>query len=759
MSLENFPSFLLNFSLREMNGEERHFYQFKSFRLDVGERQLLNDGIAVSLTPKAFDVLVALVERNGHLVEKDELLQIVWSDSFVEEANVARIVHTLRRNLGEDKNGNKFIETVAKKGYRFIAEVQVSENHSISPIVERAAKNGDGSAIESAARTNKFVESGFADKNEDEVKIRSDTDRKLSRKFISVCFGVVLIASIFSLGFYKFSKTANTAAPFRQINFSRLTNYGNVGKVALSPDGNLIAYQTGDKDGVSLWVRQIEMSNAINLVPPKKGSYTFLTFSPDGKLIYYGLFSGDKIAAQFYSVPALGGASRKLPLVVTTWMSFAPDGKRFAHITTDSGAGEKILLISNLDGGEQIELAKSKMPLSFNVEGQSCAWSPDGKTIAVIKNVTAAEENFSTVVGISPADGAEKPLSAKRWTSLNSVQWLKDESGLLVIGSDAPQAANQIWFVSAADGEARMLTNDLNDYSYIGAAADGKQFVSVQESRTSSIWQGAVGQNSYDFKELISETGKLDSIVSTANGSIIFRSNAGGNSNLWTIGTDGKKKQITVDAQVEERGLCAAPDGKKIVFPSRRAGKVNLWSIAVDGGEAKRLTVGDGEFYPVCTPDNSSVIYQKGYGFGVKSTLWKISLEGGEPVQLTNYFAMRPTVSPDGSRVAFFYMSEDKWRIGIVSSGGGAIEQSLDVPDGVSNRLMRWSPDGQSLLYASNPGETGNIWRLPLDGQPPQPATNFDSRLVEDFSSTPDGRQIFVTRTTTFTDVISISEK
>ena len=130
-SLENSPSFLLYFSEREMNGEAKHFYQFKSFRLDVRERNLSRDGEVVPLTPKAFDVLAVLVERNGHLVEKNELLRIVWADSFVEEANVARIVHTLRKVLGEDENGNKFIETVAKKGYRFVAETtETSENES-----------------------------------------------------------------------------------------------------------------------------------------------------------------------------------------------------------------------------------------------------------------------------------------------------------------------------------------------------------------------------------------------------------------------------------------------------------------------------------------------------------------------------------------------------------------------------------------------------------------------------------------------------
>lgn len=124
MSLENYPSFLLNFSEGDLNVEGKYFYRFKSFRLNVEERQLLKNKSLVPLTPKAFDVLSLLVERGGHLVEKDELLNKVWADSFVEEANIPRIVHTLRKTLGEDGNGNKFIETVAKKGYRFVADVE-----------------------------------------------------------------------------------------------------------------------------------------------------------------------------------------------------------------------------------------------------------------------------------------------------------------------------------------------------------------------------------------------------------------------------------------------------------------------------------------------------------------------------------------------------------------------------------------------------------------------------------------------------------
>ena len=158
MSLENPPKFLLNFSESEMKDEQRHSYRFKAFRLEVEERQLFHHDQPVPLTPKAFDVLVALVERSGHLVEKDELMRIVWSDSFVEEANLPRLVHTIRKVLGDDGNGNKYIETVAKKGYRFVAEVnELGEFHAPAD-----SRNGNGHSSRSA-KNSSSVAAGFAE--------------------------------------------------------------------------------------------------------------------------------------------------------------------------------------------------------------------------------------------------------------------------------------------------------------------------------------------------------------------------------------------------------------------------------------------------------------------------------------------------------------------------------------------------------------------------------------------------------------------
>jgi len=98
-------------------------YQFDSFLLDQLERRLLRDGNAVELRPKAFDLLSVLVERAGHLVTKEELLETVWPDAFVEEANLSVNITMLRRALGQRTGGQHYIETVRKLGYRFVAEV------------------------------------------------------------------------------------------------------------------------------------------------------------------------------------------------------------------------------------------------------------------------------------------------------------------------------------------------------------------------------------------------------------------------------------------------------------------------------------------------------------------------------------------------------------------------------------------------------------------------------------------------------------
>lgn len=107
-----------------MSEQPRRLFEFGPFVLDAAERRLLRDGAPVPLPSKTFDMLLALVERGGRLVEKDELMQVVWPDTSVEEANLNHHVWALRKALGEGSNGSRYIETVPRHGYRFAAGVR-----------------------------------------------------------------------------------------------------------------------------------------------------------------------------------------------------------------------------------------------------------------------------------------------------------------------------------------------------------------------------------------------------------------------------------------------------------------------------------------------------------------------------------------------------------------------------------------------------------------------------------------------------------
>lgn len=110
----------------------KHFYEFGRFSVNTAERVLLRDGEVVPLTPKTFDILITLVESSGQVVSKDGLMKKVWPDSFVEEGNLTQNISLLRKALGEGQNGNQFIETVARRGYRFtqpVRELTETDHH------------------------------------------------------------------------------------------------------------------------------------------------------------------------------------------------------------------------------------------------------------------------------------------------------------------------------------------------------------------------------------------------------------------------------------------------------------------------------------------------------------------------------------------------------------------------------------------------------------------------------------------------------
>jgi DNA-binding winged helix-turn-helix (wHTH) protein/tetratricopeptide (TPR) repeat protein len=145
-SLRRFQIFFPKSSQEARNGVRNGIiYEFSEFRLIPDDDLLLRNGDPVALPPKAYATLSLLVERHGHLVKKAELIEKVWSDAFVEEAVVSKCVWTIRNALGEDSKNKQFIQTVPKRGYKFIGDV--TELNGIAPVNAEMNGSGNGSSV------------------------------------------------------------------------------------------------------------------------------------------------------------------------------------------------------------------------------------------------------------------------------------------------------------------------------------------------------------------------------------------------------------------------------------------------------------------------------------------------------------------------------------------------------------------------------------------------------------------------------------
>ena len=170
-----------------MGQEENRSYDFGRFRLNTAERVLLREGEPVPLTPKVFDILITLVENSGRVVEKDDLMKKVWPSTFVEEGNLTQNVSLLRKALGESAGGAQFIETVPRRGYRFVAPI--SETFSeLSPLLSTQVEtpipsNGNGGGV-------------FPSVNERTPHVAETSESAVGSWFKPLRLGIAVVAAI-----------------------------------------------------------------------------------------------------------------------------------------------------------------------------------------------------------------------------------------------------------------------------------------------------------------------------------------------------------------------------------------------------------------------------------------------------------------------------------------------------------------------------------------------------------------------------------
>lgn len=757
-------------------------YEFGPFRLDAEERQLFRDDAPVPLPPKVFETLVALVEHNGHILEKEELMKRVWPDTFVEENNLTKNISEIRKVLGEGQNGGRYIETVPKRGYRFVATVKkdwsegaeliVEEHTRTRVITEEEEETNDNDTSEKTVASpialtmpseQAVIETGPQAIEPKGAPARithpAGSSKRHGRSLVLV-LAALLAAGAVAFVLYKFTSRERpknvpaAVAPFERMKLERLTVTGKAVDAAISPDGKYVAYVVSDGGRRSLWLRQLATSSNIQIAAPTEGGYGYLTFTRDGSHIYYTKME-QNTHFTLYQIPLLGGVPRKVVENIQSPVTLSPDGKQLAFVRWYPDQAEMALMIANADGTEERKLAERQRPIFLSYGG--AAWSPDGKIIVFA--VRNPEDDHRRLFEVNVVDGKEKEIASYQWLNVGRLAWLKDGSGL-VVSASSQSGASQLWHLSYPAGEVRKITNDLDSYTGVSMTEDSGALVTILGELRSNVWTIPPGADASRAKQIT--FGRIegdDGITLASDGKIIYTSNAGGEVDVWMMEADGTgQRQLTFDAG---RNVLpeVSPDGRHILFVSNRTGSNHIWRVDADGRNLRQMTHGAEEIDPHLSPDGQWMVYAA--ADSTKSwTIWKMPLEGGPPIRLTDRPATYPIISPDGKLIACNYMIESpsqlqQWRIAIVPFEGGQPIKVFDVPS-FALRQIRWAPDGRSLTYVETRDEVSNIWSLPIDGGPPKQLTDFEANRIFSFAWSHDGKRIVFAKGALTSDVVLV---
>ncbi len=733
--------------------QQQPVYEFGPFQLDPRRRLLVRQGRSIPLTPKALELLLVLVERRGQVVEKDELMRRLWPDSFVEEGNLAFNVSNLRKALGDSPHRRDYIVTIPGRGYQFVAPVE--------PL------SGPGVELDLP------VEAG--ETGREAAPVPPVTNVARSGALIAGIAVILAVAAGAGLSMRR-GRTSEAAAialarHFPSVHLAQVTNTGKARLAAISPDGRHVVHVAVEGGRQSLWVRQAGASSSIQIVPPAEVLYRGLTFSPDGNFILYNWHETDR-SPSLYRIPMLGGTATKLLDDVDTAVSFSPDGQRFVFARGNPSEAEACLVVADSDGSRERRLACRKRPEVFGLSG--AAWSPDGKVIAAPVALHAAPAQGSAnppassrfrVVLVDASSGEERPLGGRALGRLGFLSWLPDQSGLVVAAAaDATElgwaAPRQIWLISYPRGEARRLTNDLNDYHGVSVARDANTLVSVQTEDRSTMWV-APGGDSGAAQEITAAENARDGeagISWTPDGRLVFASLTSGNWDIWTSNADGTQRRQLTTGPTTDCFPAVSPDGRTIVFASGRSNLLDLWRMDVDGSNPRRLTQGKAVVAAAFLPRGDEVVYSSAAEAGLAS--WKVPVLGGPSLRLLPEYEMPPAfrihgVSPDGRWLLgrFPDRTLGAWRSALVPLDGRARLRRL----GAFPEPMQWTPDGSGFDYPLTERGITNVWRLPLDGGAPTQVTRFDRDLILQFAWSRDGRTLALTRGSVSANVVMLT--
>lgn len=709
-------------------------YRFYDYEMLPSERILLHAGNRVPLTPRMFDLLLALVEADGHLLTKEALLDTVWADAAVEEGNLNRTISALRKTLGESKGENRFIETVPKSGYRFVGKVEKGKGLS-SVKLKVLVPSEITPAPKPNSRTVPFllgtllallvIASGLyfwfwrnADKVEAPQKVSAAGPRRLTDN--------------------EFDEDSAMWTNDNQVRFIRFKGGNKVQSIVMNPDGSdqqaagesIKDFRAGtwSPNGKKvIFSKQHEdpnipyIANADGSDEEKLGFSTgALDWSPDSKyLVYNATRPADPDNAEIfvYDIETRANINVSNNRAFDANPSFSPDGKQIIFNSDRDGNAEIYLM--NADGSGIRRLTNDPAKEAFQV------FSPDGTQIAFNSN----RENEKVGIYLLNVNDNSPPVKISDTAYNAEIRpgcWSPDGTRI-VFTSDKDGTKFNVYSMPVETSAPELVFEEKDrDVQYPAISPDGKSIVFGARTQDSGELRIA-SFNPIEASQILVKTVNPDVWPAwSPDGSLIaFNCKLNGNTDICTIKADGKElKNLTANPS-KDINAAWSPDGRGLLFSSDREGggeSLSMFVMNADGSGQRRLLQRPGyELTPTYSPDGKRILFSgdRGDGLSLALDIFSIDVNGANAETLIasrNGHDDSPAVSPDGKLVAFVSRSDGNAEIYLMNADGSGLVRI--TRNAAQDNSPQFSSDGRTLRFCSDRGGKFAVYEITLSRWP-----------------------------------------
>jgi len=618
--------------------------RFGVFVIDLHAGELRKEGRRVKVQEQPFRVLSFLIQRAGQVVTREEFRERLWpADTFVDfDHGLNSAVARLREALGDSADKPRFVETVAKRGYRFVAPLQTTSQ----------------------------AEEGANGETENRDAVIASRKPQKARLFVSLSLGLVcaVVAALI------YPKTAAPAQGKIEV-VPLMALHGFQATPAFSPNGMLVAFRQSDGKGkTGIYTAVVGGEKTVQLTTDPDDCCP--TWSPDSQQIAFSRYA-DHVHS-ILTISALGGTEHRLyrgPDTMGGGLSWSPDGKHVAFVASPSGDRTRSS-ISFLSLADYRAHEVTSPPPGYL--DRSPTFSPDGKRLAFIRSTIAGVSNDIYVMSLD--GGNPKRLTFDNRPIMGSPAWTAD-SREIIFSSDRGVATG-LWRVSAIGCIPIPVAGPVGEAMWPSIPTNGKNaLVYEQGDFKSNIWRLNLRDATHHEKPLpiVSEKGdKMRPELSPDGKQVAFESNRLGFWDLWTCNLEKSDcSQITSLHGTAGRARWS-PNGRYIAFEFHPNEHSEIYVVEVPGGIPHLLPTipGADNLSPSWSRDGKWLYFASKRGTEAFQ-IWKLPMQGGTAVQITRHGGISAVESADGRYLYYSKFEQGGvWRMTIERRDE---EQVLDV--------------------------------------------------------------------------------